>query len=93
MSEHFYLEIAAGTAVGVAAILSPFIYKGIKYVIKKDKCLTIFRNKLEHQEEETKNGHDTHKDLYKELEEVKVEQAATTAKVDILLKHFNLKSD
>lgn len=93
MTEHFYLEIAIGTAVGVAAILSPFIYKGIRYVINKDKCLTILKNKLQHQEEETKNGHNTHKDLYKEVGELKTEQAATTAKVDILLKHFNLKSD
>lgn len=93
MPEQIALQIIIGSAIGVAAIVSPFVYKGIRYVIKKDICLTIFKNKLEHQEKETENGHDTHKDLYKELEDVKTEQAATTAKVDILLKHFNLKSD
>ena len=93
MSEYLAFEVIIGAAIGISAIVSPFVYKGIRYVIQKDKCLTIFRNKLEHQEEETKNGHDTHKDLYKEIEAVKIAEAATSAKVDILLKHFNLKSD
>lgn len=91
MTEHFILEIIIGSAIGISAIVSPFVYKGIKYVVKKDKCLTIFKNKLEHQEKETENGHDTHKDLYKEVETLKVNQASSDAKLDLILNHFGLK--
>lgn len=93
MYEELTLSVIIGAVIGAAAIISPLVYKGIRYVINKDTCLTIFKNKLEHQEQETIDGHETHKNLYQELEDVKIKQASSDAKLDLLLDHFNIIKD
>lgn len=64
------VELLAGVLIPVGAGVAIITWRAIRYLINKDKCLTIFKDRLKTQEQETKNGKETHKDIYLRLNSI-----------------------
>ncbi len=70
MAEPVSVSIIIGAAIGVAAILSPLIYKGIRYIIDLHICVKLMKQRLTSVEGVADNSGDTHSDIYKKVNKI-----------------------
>lgn len=67
MVEELTLSVIIGVAIGVAGILSPLVYKGIRYIIDLHICVKLTKQRLENVEGIAEDSGDTHSDIYKKV--------------------------
>jgi len=64
----------------------------IRYFWKKEKCFTLMKHKIDELSKSESGSHETHGDLYNEMNEQGNRITALETKMDLIISHFNIKS-
>ena len=86
MPEPISISIVIGAAIGVAAIFSPLIYKGIRYIIDLHICVKLTKARLETVEGIAEDSGGTHSDIYSKVNKIErnLYHLMGTMKVDLI---------
>jgi len=79
----------------ILSILIPLTGTGvfvIRYFWKKEKCFTLMKQKIDELSKSESGSHDTHGNLYTQMNDQGNRITALEVKMDLLLDHFKIKS-
>ena len=78
-------------ALLITGIVVPPVILFCRFLWKQTKCIILTKARLEQLENHDTASNDEHNDLWTRLTTLETDHARTDAKLDLLLKHFNLK--
>lgn len=78
------VEIFAGILIPAASAAGVAIWQIIKFFHNKEICFTLLKQKVEAQEQETEDGHETHKDLYSKVDSL-------TKNIHLIMGHLGIE--
>jgi len=87
------VEIFAGVIIPATTELAIITWKTIRYLINKEICFKALKQTVTRLDEAESESGETHGTIHEELNNQSNRKTALETKMDVLLKHFNLKSD
>ena len=82
MLHEFHLEVFTAVIIPTVGALA-FV---VRHFWIKTKCFYLMKHRLEHLEQENKEGKKTHVEIFKRLNEIDKHAANIEGKIDILIK-------
>ena len=88
--ENIVLEMAIEVIVG---IIIPIIAAGsfaIRYFLKKEKCFTLMKEKINNLSKSDDTSHNTHSTLYDKINKLENRSTALESKLDLIINHLGI---
>ena len=87
------VEIFAGVIIPATTALAIITWRAVLYLINKEICFKTLKQIVTRLDKPESDSGETHGAIHEELNYQSNRITALETKMDILLKHFNLKSD